>query len=127
MSWTARWQGEEFAAAPELRVDGWWVWLSVPAPRAGFEPLTADGPWVRGVPVAGCAAVLHRRTVARWRDLPCVVVDERPDAYLLQAADGDAPAALQRGFTEVEPGVRRRWVPRVEVAHLEHEVRPVTG
>jgi len=127
VSWAARWRGEEFAAAPELRVDGWWVWLSAPAAREGFAPLTAAGPWVREVPVADCAAVLHRRTVAQWEGRRCVVVGERPDDYLLQDTTGDAVGARERGFEQVEAGVWRRWVRRSDVAHLEHEVRPVTG
>ncbi|SCX40175.1 hypothetical protein SAMN03159343_0900 [Klenkia marina] len=127
MSWVARWRGEELAAAPELRVDGWWVWLSVPAVREGFELLTEDGPWVRTVPVAECEAVLHRRTVARWRGVACVVVGERPDGYLLQDAGGDAAAAGELGFERVDVGVRRRWVPRGEVEQLEVEERGVTG
>ncbi|MEI4272833.1 hypothetical protein TEK04_13975 [Klenkia sp. LSe6-5] len=127
MSWSARWGGEEFTAAPELRVDGWWVWLSAPVAREGFAPLTGDGPWVRAVPVAECGAVLHRRTTARWRGVPCVVVGERSEGYLLQDACGDAPAAIALGFEVTEPGVRQRWVPRGEVEQLQVEVRTVTG
>ena len=125
MSFSARWRGEAFAASPELRVDGWWLWLSASSARAGFTALTEGGPWVREVPVAECEVVFHRRTTATWRGVPCLLVDERGAEGLLHLAGEDPRAALAAGFEPAGPGVLRRWVPLAELADRTVELLPL--
>ena len=117
----ARWRGEEHRAAPELRADGWWVWLVHDRPAEGFEPVTDDGPWVRGVPVAECDAVVHVRQAGTWRGAECHVHDERGDDLLVQYAGNSVLEAARLGFTRVARGVHQRWVPRDELRGVREE------
>ena len=117
----ARWRGEDHRAAPELREDGWWVWLVRDRAADGFEAVTDDGPWVRGVPFADCDAVVHVRLAGTWRGVECHVHDDRGDDLLLQYAGSSVLEARQLGFDRVARGVHRRWVPREELRAVREE------
>ncbi len=120
MSWRARVGGEEHRAAPELRVDGWWVWLLSPRERPGFVAGPAAGEWVRELPLADCEVLVHLRRVGTWRGADCTVVDERGTELLLQHL-GTGEQARALGFEPVDRGVHRRWVPADEVRGLREE------
>jgi len=120
-AYRARWRGEDHRAAPELRGDGWWVWLVSDRPRDGFTAVTEEGPWVRGVPVGDCDAVVHVRQTGTWRGVPCHVHDERDDELLVQYAGDTVPEAARLGFTRVARGVHQRWVPREELRGMREE------
>ena len=121
MSWLARVDGEEHPAAPELRVDGWWVWLGSPRERAGFRPGPVDGEWVRELPLAACEVLVHLRPVGTWRGLECAVVAERDDELLLQPLGEDLARPRELGFVETDRGVLRRWVPADDVRARRQE------
>lgn len=125
MTWLARVDGEEHPAAPELRVDGWWVWLGSARERPGFVAGPVDGEWVRELPVSACEAVVHLRPVGTWRGLECAVVAERADELLLQPLADDPTRARELGFGETDRGVLRRWVPADDVRGRRLEQTPV--
>lgn len=122
----ARWQGIDRRAAPELRADGWWVVLVDEQPAEGFDPLGADGPWVRAVPASECDAVVHVRRVGTWRGMPCAVDDERDDELLVHSTGGSVPEARALGFPRLARGVHARWVPRDEVRGRREESVPLS-
>lgn len=121
MSWLARVEGEEHPAAPELRADGWWVWLGSARERAGFRAGPAEGEWVRELPASACEALVHLRPLGTWRGVECAVVAERDDELLLQPVADDPARARELGFAEVDRGVLRRWVPAVDVRGRRQE------
>lgn len=126
MSWRARVEGEEHRAAPELRADGWWVWLLAESERPGFVPGPAAGEWVRELPLAVCEVLVHLRRVGTWRGADCAVVDERGTELLLQHLGTGAPTRAL-GFEQVERGVHRRWVPADEVRGVREEQTLAAG
>lgn len=116
-SYRARWNGEEYSAAPHPQPAQLAMRLYRSTPADGFERV-ADGHFVREVPAAECEAIQFVTTVCEWRGAPFQVHDERGDELLLEYTGGLVPVAQRLGLQRIERGVYRQWVQRSAVRGL---------
>lgn len=114
MSWRARHGGEEHPCSPHPGPEGLQVRLRSEVARPGWDEV-APGTWVLAVPAQEVEALLHVRTVGRWRGEDWLVVDDLGEDLLLEHLGGADPVARAAGATRVDRGVWHRRVPREEV------------
>ena len=109
-SYRARWQGTEYAAAPDQAGDRLELRLRTPA-------------GIRAVPAAECTEIAHVTTLGEWRGEPVQVCGGRDGELLVEYVGARAPVARALGLDRVERGVWRTRVRDAEVAdRREHRV-----
>lgn len=109
----AGYRGDEYDAAVYLGQDEQIISLHSERPVDGFAE--TDSGYVCEVPLSDCEGLYYLRPVARYRQLPVAVLDERDVEVYVESLANDAPAAASVGLQRIERGVYRGWVPASDV------------
>jgi len=116
----ARWRGAEYEASPDGEAA---VRLYADEPTTGFDVLR-PGRHRRVVPRSELDWFGYVRTIAAWRGLPVLVLDEQDGQAWVEYLGGLAPAALAAGLTRIEPGVYQGRVHSDELDQVQQVRTP---